>query len=83
MPKSRLLSLIVAGIYLLVLLIGYLTGRFDDEPKDEILKGLFGLLGWLALSLACIWYGDEMGGWMGTVHFKGNYLFVPKRSGGF
>jgi len=65
MSKSRLLSLLIAGLYLLVLLITYLKGGFDEEPQGESIKVLLGILGWLFLSLGCIWFGDELGGMLG------------------
>ena len=71
MSLSRLLSLVVAGFYLIFWLVGCLTGElaggFKGGAGSESLKTLFGLLGYLALPLACIWFGDEMGEWTGTM----------------
>jgi len=55
MSKSRLLSLVVAGIYIL---IAYFGGR--------AVEGFTGILGIsLILGLLCIWFGDELGGMVG------------------
>ena len=59
MSLSRLLSLIVIGLYPLGLFFCYLGGEFKNESQETVL----GLLGWFALCIACIWFGDEMGGW--------------------
>jgi hypothetical protein len=59
--KSRLLSLVVAGVYLVILVIAYLVGVFDDETQEDVVKGVLGVVVWILLSLACIWFGDEMG----------------------
>ena len=61
MYLSRLISLFVAGLYVLILLAMCLVGDFGDQSQREIVESFLGLLVWLLLSLACIWYGDEMG----------------------
>jgi hypothetical protein len=61
MSISRLLSLILAGIYLLVPLVYYFSG------DEESLESFFNVLAFLVLPMVCIWYGDEMGEWMGTM----------------
>jgi len=64
MSISRILSLIVAGLYLLVPFIAYLGG------DKKILMVLLGMLAFLALPLVCIWYGDEMGQWVGVMRLQ-------------
>jgi hypothetical protein len=59
MSISRLLSLVVAGIYLLVPLFAYVGG------DQEALKGFLYMLAFLMLPLGCIWFGDELGGLIG------------------
>ncbi|MHC4159754.1 MAG: hypothetical protein ACYSSO_11830 [Planctomycetota bacterium] len=59
MSISRILSLILAGIYLLVPIVCYFSG------DEEALIGFFGVLAFLLLPMACIWYGDELGGLIG------------------
>jgi hypothetical protein len=61
MSISKILSLLVAGVYLLVPLTAYLGG------DQEALEGFFKTVLFLLLPLACIWFGDEMGDWMGTI----------------
>ena len=52
MSKSRLLSLVVAGIYILIACFG-----------GKVVEGFAGVLGIsLVLGLPCIWFGDELGG---------------------
>lgn len=65
MPISRIFSLIVAGVYLVVSLVACLGG------EQEALKGVVYLLSYLVLPIACIWYGDEMGSWTGTMRLHG------------
>ena len=67
MSISRLLSLIVAGLYLSVQLIAYLIGEFEGETQGESVKSFLGLSAWLLLALSCIWFGDEMGNYMGWI----------------
>ena len=52
---GRLLSLVVAACYLV---FGYLAG-------GGFTPILLGVLGFLALPLACIWFGEEMGSFLG------------------
>jgi hypothetical protein len=52
---TKILSLIISFIYLL---IAYISGR------GELLFKTFGII---LLPLACIWFGDEIGAYMGWV----------------
>jgi hypothetical protein len=56
---SRLISLVIIAVYLVVFIVFYLVGEF--EAQEVAVKSFVGLLAWTGLSLACIWYGDEMG----------------------
>lgn len=59
MSMSRVLSLIVFFVYVTVLLIGCIRGEEDAS------RSLLMTVGFLVLPLACIWFPDEVGGWMG------------------
>lgn len=59
MSISRILSLVVAGIYLVFPIAVYLCG------DKEACRGLEYMLAFLVLPLACIWYGDELGELLG------------------
>ena len=52
---GKIISLIISVIYLVV---AYIYGGTED-----LLKFLL----FLMFPLACIWFGDEMGGWTGTI----------------
>lgn len=62
MDRSRWASLVVVGLYMIVLGGSLLSG---DEAKsltsENLLKGIMGVAGWLVVSLGCIWWGDELG----------------------
>jgi hypothetical protein len=62
MDKSRWISLSIAVIYILVLISGLVFSKdMRDMSNEELAKGAVGIIFWLALSLGCIWYGDELG----------------------
>lgn len=59
MDWSRWMSLAVAGLYVVVGGIAFLT---DDPPSgQDLLEGLAAVALWLAVCLGCIWWGDELG----------------------
>jgi len=53
--KGRVVSIIISIAYLVV-------AYFADG-----IKGLFFVFAFLIFPLACIWFGDEMGEWSGTI----------------
>jgi len=59
MFKSRLLSLIVAGFYLLMILVAAIGGEFEDKKPAEVLQEIWPMLIIPLIGLACIWYGDH------------------------
>jgi hypothetical protein len=62
MNVSRWLSLSIAIIYILFFVFPLVLNRDSDEISNrDIAEGAFGLLFWLALSLGCIWFGEELG----------------------
>lgn len=60
MSISRILSLILAGIYLLVPIVYYFSG------DEEALESFFGVLAFLILPMACIWCGAALGDLIGV-----------------
>ena len=59
----RILSLIVAGCYMTLALIGA-----SSAPSLKAVMGTVLVIGaGLLFPLACIWFGDEMGDYVGTL----------------
>jgi hypothetical protein len=58
----RVLSLIIAGAYVLLTLIGGLSQSVLTAIGSVLLVSAV-----LLVPLACIWYGDEMGGYVGML----------------
>jgi len=58
----RVLSLIIAAGYVLITLLGGLSRSVPAAIGSVLLVSVV-----LLLPLACIWYGDEVGGYMGML----------------
>lgn len=59
---SRFLSLVIAAGYLGIVL--FTPGSSSSQPR----LGLFLItVGYLVIPLLCIWFGDEMGDYLGTL----------------
>lgn len=63
MEVSKIISLLIAGLYVVVFIYyGFVVCEERDAKwEEEIFRGAFGVIFWLALSLGCIWWGDELG----------------------
>jgi hypothetical protein len=62
MDKSRWISLSIAVIYILFFISSFfLSEEVKEMSKQGRVEGALGLVFWLALSLGCIWFGDELG----------------------
>lgn len=62
MELSKLISLFIAALYLIVYICSIVFGAGCNDLLVSILSGdIIGILAWLALSLGCIWWGDELG----------------------
>lgn len=59
---SRRLSILVVFSYAVVFAIAA-----SNRSASEVVKTLLPIAGYLILPLACIWYGDEMGEYVGTL----------------
>ena len=59
----RILSLIVAAGYMILALIG----AFSAPSLNTAIGSLLIVVGGLLFPLACIWFGDEMGDYVGTL----------------
>jgi hypothetical protein len=66
MSKGKLLSLVAAGLYVLVAVIAYREGKLAGKTPVAVLGILLGLV-WVLLALACIWFGDEIGAYKGKL----------------
>lgn len=58
----KILSLVIAGIYIISAILSF-TGDNSGTKKspEELFEGAVGMFFWLLVSLGCIWYGDELG----------------------
>jgi len=62
MDKSRWISLSIAVIYISFFTSSFfLSQEVKEMSNEDLAKGAVGIVFWLALSLGCIWYGDELG----------------------
>jgi len=62
MELSKLISLFIAALYLIFYICSIVFGAERNDLLVSILSGdTIGILAWLALSLGCIWWGDELG----------------------
>ena len=59
-PIGRTLSLIIAAVYLVITAI-------SASSPSKLLVGVLMVCGALLLPLACIWFGDEMGEYIGIL----------------
>lgn len=59
-PVARTLSLIIAVVYLVLTAI-------SARSQAKVLSGLLITCGALLLPLACIWFGDELGEYVGAL----------------
>ena len=62
MELSKLISLIIVAFYVIFLICFFVVKTEDDNLSGEEFFGCtFIMLFFLALSLGCIWWGDELG----------------------
>jgi hypothetical protein len=62
MELSKLISLVIASLYLLFLIFFLVVqARHDGLSAPEVFECIFAMLLWLGISLGCIWWGDELG----------------------
>ena len=59
---SRRLSVLIVLIYLAIFLF---AGQ--GQPSGEVLGSLIPMMAYFILPLACIWFGDEMGDYLGML----------------
>ena len=70
MDTSRWLSLSIAIIYILLFGFGLVhSGEYKEMPAVKIFEGAYGIIMWLAISVGCIWFGDELGEGMTGAHY--------------
>lgn len=56
------LSIVVAAVYVGVSIYLFASGQRDGGFRAaDLCEGIVAMCFWLALSLGCIWYGDELG----------------------
>ena len=73
MSKSKLLALIVAGFYLICIVVFYFQGKF--RSTSDATTAISILLLWIGISLLCIWCSDEIGQYLGSGQTRG--FIVP------
>ena len=62
MDRLKWLSIPITGVYIFFGTLGVISDmREEDSLAHDVLSGVAGMLFWLALSLGCIWYGEELG----------------------
>lgn len=62
MERLKWLSIPVAAVYVVLGAWAFLSGLDEGSSSGkDLFEGLVGILFWLALSLGCIWYGEELG----------------------
>ena len=64
-----MLSLIVAGFYLICIAVFYFQGKFPSVPDTA--TAIIILLIWIGVSLLCIWASDEIGQHLGSGQTRG------------
>ena len=62
----KILSLVIAALYIIGVILSFSGDNSDTKTSPEdALKRVFGtfvgMSFWLAISLGCIWYGDDLG----------------------
>ena len=75
MTKERIVSLAIAMIWLIAAVA---AGPLDEDAASRK-GGILPILGALAIALALIWYGDELGDYVGSAG-RGN---ITQRTPGF
>lgn len=59
---ARWISLTVAAVYVIGIGLAVLLDHHSEPvTAEDLFDGVLGLGGWLAISLGCIWWGDELG----------------------
>ena len=62
MEISKIIALAVAGLYVVAFICLFVpTEKRDAKWEESLFRGAIGLIFWLAISLGCIWWGDELG----------------------
>ena len=62
MDRLRLISLVIAAVYVAVFATMFIRDAAGPDPwAEELFEGIVSAVLWLAASLACIWWGDELG----------------------
>ena len=69
--KSRVISFVIAAIEILMV---FLVDSIGFDYRTLLICAMFGF--------ACVWFGEEMGGWKGTSIFFGFRQIKPVSSGG-
>jgi len=81
MEKTKIISLLIAAIYIIAFIYVF---SVDEEhnarrPEEESLsENIAGVIIFLMISLACIWWGDELGEVIG-----GRYRLISSTSPGW
>ena len=62
MDRLRLISLVIAAVYVVVFATIFAREAVSPNPSaEELFEVILCAVFWLAGSLACIWRGDELG----------------------
>lgn len=62
MEKSKIISLLIASLYVVAFICLFAANEErDGQWEKSLFKGSIAVIFWLVLSLGCIWWGDELG----------------------
>ena len=62
MEISKIISLLIAAVYVIVFIFAFTADEEHDARWEEnLFRSAVGVVIWLFLSLGCIWWGDELG----------------------
>ena len=83
MERSRIIALIITALYLAGLIYFLATGvtgqDVSEDEKIDAAETTLAVLGWLAVCLAFIFWGEEIGQWKG---FYVGLKFIDQASPG-
>ncbi len=81
MEKTKIISLLIAAIYIILFIYSFSANEDNNSGMDENYlkgRGVVGVIIFLMLSLSFIWWGDELGEVIG-----GKYRLISSSSPGW
>jgi len=84
MEKTKIISLLIATIYIILFIYSLSANEDHNSGMDENYlkgRGVVGVIIWLMISLGCIWWGDELG--EGLIGAKFGLMSISSTSPGW